>query len=1346
MSAFTALNVEPDENPEDDIDKTREIQLEEALKLYQNALKLHAQGPKYYKQAAEAYDILFKSDVFKYPESLTDFTQDMPNVDLEPEFPLQDGFLPASDDGPSTLPQILYLAYKNHGQFIMDCLKYRIRSGPTLPRSDLAPQAHLALEQFTQALARDESDTELWRRAARVGELLGSNSIARYCLEAAVEVDDDPALGEVDPANLEEGFAGIQLKDLLEALSDKMALSHPIMAPYEKKQMPARLRKYLDPYPFLKNLPADHSAEVEVDSERSRHMVKDIKLFTWDSVAEAIYSLLDSCGEEYGSILQAPAGEVITFNLPDLDVEMGDGDLLTRQSADLSISTSENATPAADGPPAVDGQTEIASLPEVAQDGNEGKAEDDSSQATRKRSQSAAGLPETPDEETGAQKRSKRIRNRDTIGGDGALPADPNAGLKLAYDTMCGGDQYMFSYIDGLLEKLDVRELGTSGEVQAILNPDAPQTNGNPRNVAMYDLRDLIHKWDTSLSATFHLGNGLDIMGSIGGLKTNGLTAFHEHSKNESLKTQTQADLITTAGVSSFVKSVNEDSLTSQEAAYRYFKAMCPSYRNSLWPNSLKVANTKLINLTDSALYSQLDAEYRGLGFEEVESANWQQLKEFAQMMLELHLDVYISITNPQSIVDIGSCNIGKERLDKWAALVSDIMQTHSNQPESQTVMRHLWASVLLASVTENVSREHMILCWADMQNLLQKSQISKIELYNNVAMPEVSASAADREISRLTTMDFFLNLFKNDSDPTTIIETLEPVIDDSTNDDSTHKDSTDTGPIHEEVLSTATRDMRKFLENSSPSLRLYLWQRLREAYQEIDYPTKVFSCHLKCIEIIVGYLQSSKFSQMAEEARHKELLGYLKAVDELLVKALTLALNDQTAFDIIDDSHLASSTKALASLCRMLHAGTLLEDQVTAGLIPDNTIVLTKEKGKPSYTSLKTFLLRLSEMSIRSWALLYTLTKEGISQNKGLFTTVDNDLAEFLAVVHYSLGLRVRCERSNKIFLKMMKVELIRMKYFEKWEDYLGQVLWDLYGIRFGDKIGVFEIMDHGCDREKLDRRTAISLVEHVILLANRMSMKDLLRDELRITIESMQQVIGAAKTSAQTSHNLRNITEYLKLSIHPLRLNKALRGMEYIDTLPVRTAESSLAEKGWYFLLGMMSLSKFRSQKRTGSGATDDLKIAASFFRLQLQFTAEHWEAWYRLAQCFDSELEEDVMWSAEKLNCDRAPLVSEQRSAIHCYTMAVSTAMRTANASFETAEKMSAMFHDFGLRIYSSSRDPFHMEAFYMDDYERHMSGPGGMYKKSFHEELTRYKAWRLAAGLFRRAIAEKPNYWM
>jgi len=1342
MSAFTALNVEPEENPEDDVDNTREIQLEEALKLYQNALKLHAQGPKYYEQAAEAYDVLFKSDVFKYPESLTDFTQEIPDVELEPEFPLEEGFLPVSDDGPSTLPQVLYLAYKNHGQFIMDCLKHQVRIEQSLPRSDIIPKAQAALEQFTQALARDESDTELWRRAARVGEILGSKSIARYCLEAAVEVDDDPTLGEVDPANLEEGFAGVQLKELLEVLSDDMALSHPIMSPYEKKQMPTRLKKYLDPYPFLKTIRLDDAPE-ERKLTRTSRTEGDVKTFTWHSIGEAIYRLYASKDDGPEAAGHVPGGETITLNLPTQDVEMADAAVVTCQPTDESIAVTDKTTPSVDVP------VEDQSTAQRAQDSGEPKADEESCQATRKRSQSTAGLPETPDEETGAQKRSKRIRKRDTLNGDGALPADPDAENKYSYERMCGGDEYMFAYIQGLLEKFDVQELGSSAEVQAIVDSEKAQEHGNNlRNLAMRDIHAVVLKWDTRLSETFNTANGLDILGSTGSLKKNGLTAFLDHSKTESLRTKTQAEITRSTGIAEFIDSINENSLTIEEVAYRYFKATCQSYRHSLWPEPLKVVNMQLMDLMDPALQSQLEAEYHELQIQDSDSAKWDHLKEFIQMMLELHLDIYISITNPSSMVDISSQLREKDRLDRWATLVSDIMQAHPNGPESEIAVRYLWASVLFASTTEHISREHMVLCWTEVRQLLQTSHIPKIELYNNVAMAEVSASAADREISRLTTMDFFLNLFKEDLDPLTVIEALEPVIDDSVYDSTTDTDRADMESVGAHTLPPAVQNMRKFLDNGSPSLRLYLWQRLREAYQEIDYPTKVFSCHLKCIGIIVDYLQSSKFAEIAEEARHKEFLGYLKAVDELLVKALTLALNNQTAFEIIDDAHLMSSMKAVANLCRMLYAGTLLEDQVAAGLIPDNTAVVGKGKDKSPtpVTSLKAFFTRLSEMSIRSWALLYTLVKEGMTQDKDRFKTMDNDLAEFLAVVHYSLGLRLRCERSNKIFVKMMKVELIRMRFVEKWEDYLGQVLWDLYGLRLGDKIGVFEITDHGCEKEKLDRRTAISIVDHVIVLANRLNMKDLLRDELKFTIESMQQVIGAAKTNAQTSHNLRNVTEYLKLSINPLRMNRALKGLEFLDTLPVHTTESALAEKGWYFLLGMMNLSRFRAQKRTAAGSTDDLKVAASFFRLQLQFTADHWEAWYRMAQCFDSELDEDVLWSADKLNSDRAPLISEQRSAIHCYTMAISTAMRNADASFETAEKMSDMYHDFGYRIYASSRDPFHMEPFYMDDFERHMSGYMGMYKKSAHEELSRYKAWRFAAGLFKRALAEKPNYWM
>ena len=66
-----------------------------------------------------------------------------------------------------------------------------------------------------------------------------------------MEVDDDPTVAEVDPSSLEEGFAGEQLKEHLEVLSDETAISHPIKAPFLKKMKPSFLSKNIDPYPFL---------------------------------------------------------------------------------------------------------------------------------------------------------------------------------------------------------------------------------------------------------------------------------------------------------------------------------------------------------------------------------------------------------------------------------------------------------------------------------------------------------------------------------------------------------------------------------------------------------------------------------------------------------------------------------------------------------------------------------------------------------------------------------------------------------------------------------------------------------------------------------------------------------------------------------------------------------------------------------------------------------------------------------------------------------------------------------------------------------------------------------------
>jgi hypothetical protein len=1210
-------------------------------------------------------------------------------------------------------------------------------------------QARAALDNFSLALVSDESDTELWRRTARVAAMLGSRRISRFCLEGAVEVDDDPTVAEVDPSSLEEGFAGEQLKERLKVLSDETALSHPIMAPFLKKTMPSFLSKSMDPYPFLPdttkfpNRETPHSEAPQITETRT---VVPTQQRTWTSIGDALCgAFMSPLGLTGTGIVVAvpeereeppqPQPEPAAAVAPAEDQIMKD--IGTTESPTVESSEAALATPVtakSDEAP-VEVNTTTTTVPLA-----DGPSEKTVTLPTRKRSQSAAGIRETPEDDSGTQKRSKRIRNRDNTEGS----VDPAAQFAEQMKNFVRADGDVFKFVDGILSRIGVEELGTFTDLQAaLLNDEKSDREETITNLAVRDLRDILRAWDDGKASTFINGNAADILGSSAASANAGLAAFLEYSKSGVQKANTIPPFSESEGVSSFTAKVQASWAPLLDVMFDWLCTILLSYRGTLWSEELKIAVVRIISYADAEVFTRLKQEVERARLEETKDGDLAQLEDMTQTLFELHLDIYTRITNPNSIVNYETRIMTKERVDRWADFTADVVRSRNAELDDELSLRYLWASVFYATMGDSVAREHKVLCWTDVQILLRETDKLTIELQNNAVMPEISAEAAEREVSRLTTMDFFFNLFQADrSDPVAIIETLEPVLDpESACQPAELNDDTAASSEAADNTPATLRDMWKFLKTGSTPLRLFLWQRLREAYASIGYNTKVFSCNLKSIEIIVGDLRTDDYVDSSDEPRRHKLLTWLKALDDLLVKSLSTALNDTaTCFEIIDERHLKSTCAALAQLNRVLHSAAIFDDEIRVGMIQ-----LPQSPAYAPHGSFNGFITKLREMQVRTWALQYAMIKESMNQNAELFSTPDKDLANFLANIHYCLGLRKCCKASNKIFLKMMKVEMIRLKHIDKWEDYLGQVLYDLYGIRLG--VGTFLLEEHGCPTEALDRRTVMNIADQVIDLANKMPMKDLIKHELRATIERMQTAVGQAKSTPQMLHNLRNYTEYLKTSIRPLDMYKAFKGQVQVDSLPVITPESPLADKGWYFLLGMIALMKFRSTKRLGPGAqTDDMKVGATFMRLQLQFSAHHWETWYRLAQCFDYELEEEVMWTADKINNHRPDLVRLQRGSIHCYIMALSTAIRTADDSISTAEKLSEMYHEFGMRLYASSREPFGMEAFWVDEFEKHMSGSTGMYKKPLHDEMSRYRVWKYAATLFRKSLAERPKYWM
>ncbi|PYH93656.1 hypothetical protein BO71DRAFT_354916 [Aspergillus ellipticus CBS 707.79] len=1429
MSSWVALNIEPDEAIEEEVDDTKEIQIEEALKLYQNALKLHSQGPGFYPQAAEAYDALLESEIFKYPESTSDYkrTAALQASDLQYDDATGAGVAGAlaefdiNDSTSSTLMQTIYLSYKNHGQYILDALRASLQDASQ--SSDVSEelqtktneQTSVALTAFAEALERDDSDLNLWRQSARLCSALQSHRLTRYCLESVLADDDNRLEVRTEQLGLEETFAEERLREVLQSLPDRVSVAQvPLKRP--KKALLKFLQRQADPYPYLPTLPLDlqntRPSRHPLALRGSRQEIKPVSP-TWAAVGKSIIQTLTD--EELGASVIGP-GSSVGISLPTLSPEVKAieahrrasvphiGDAKSGRQQDVSMSGESQPTVKSEGPDisaeqvddhsSIDQRAEkqlmesleIQSTPAPKSGGqqetpNADEADVKPASSSRKRS-SASAVTEDQADRIRAKARRTRLREatEDVSFQAEEVTIDLNKYYEDRLEAFTQADEWLFGTAGSLLSKIGVEELGSIDELrkQVCSSNDTNESADamicapeDPGHLLILDLMDIIKRWDEAKSQVMYQPDNLSLH-DIRGMGKSGLAIFLEHSRKSARKLGMKQILSGEDELYTFLRTINDGWFNVHDVVFSWLKALLmpdfarcatddhapqefpifkSTYTSYQWPDSLKETVVQLLLRDDEYIYKRMlkqteDLEDLILSSKPSGSFTYSLRHfanlEMAQTLFELHLDIYASINNPNSEVDSQTRLFQRDRLARWCILartwITHFLDHGPSNARESFIVRHIWASAFHANMATDIQREHVLLCLQELRHFLTSLKNPVVTLVNNAAMPELSSGAVDQEISKLTSMDFFMRIFNPTSeDPVGLIETIEPILEPSS------VQFVDEGPSGGELTQPASQlqEMCSFLDRGDATLRLFLWRRLQDAYKKIEYHPKVISCHLRSIETILKELGSPAHLEEPKEHRQITLLRWLKSLDGILKQAVTYVMQEpEKAYECFDMEHLKSSMSAVASLTKLLHSFALYEDLVRVGKLsgPDIRGSLSK--------ALEGLKDRLREMQVRCWILQYTLFKEAIAQNPEDFDTPLEDRIQYLRAVHGALGIRKMCRLSLKQFLKLVRSELFTLDLKEDTELDICQILYDIYGIKLSPIDGI--LADHWCPPEKLDRSTAIVMVDFVMRQAKKMNIKDLSKSELKSTIDKMQQAIGTTKASPPLSYNRRIINSYLKSPINPNVLFRAIQGVADLALIPVPTESAIIARNGWYFLLGHAALTKFRSQKRLNPIPTTDLDDAITWFRQDLEHGTSRWETWYRLAQTYDSKLEEDITWSADKINNNRMELVTWQRNAIHCYAMAIATAIRSSDPTVETRIMLSDLFTDFGTRLYSSSRAPLSMGAFSLADFTRHFSNEESqeMYEGRPFKEMKVYSVWNLASYLLKRALVDKPKNWM
>ncbi|KAF2445027.1 hypothetical protein P171DRAFT_387720 [Karstenula rhodostoma CBS 690.94] len=1408
MSTWHALNVEPENEEEVEIDDTKEIQIEEALKLYQTALKHHAEGPQSFERTAEAYKALFESEIFKYHESLSEYKRH----ELYGDELVFDSILDDFDAGPvqaaggtetapNTLPQLLHLSYKNHGQFILETMQHWAKEHGIPLQQDSPGHVVSALSNFADALDKEDTDLDLWLRTASVAAMLGSSRITRFCLEAVLDGNDEAYDSLLRLPGLEEGFAGHQLRELVGKLEDSLSLEMPPLAALKKKKLSETLKKRLNPYPWAP-VPSEISPPIAQAVERppQRVILSPLK-WDWAGAGDVVLrhymaeinTVIENIQPGCAIALGVPPEATIIEPVGNVDVEEvvvtePPKEDITPEQDKLAASAKEPDNSAKDGEDTVMADQEKPETSKV-DDGESTTLAENGRELSRKRSTDSAGLPETAE---GGRARSKRLRARDSEAGLGA-EAMGQAVSNTLEDQLwpfTNADKCLREVVNDQFERLGVEGLGKLEELRDLVsNSSTGATATDSIDKAACDMYTALQTSGSKIAPVLLSAEPMDLGGAS---REAGLNAFLGYSKSSTaqacIKPTLQSEKLT-----SFVQSINNAWLSTQEVAFSWVEALLTpgflsttdstqssksSYIQYRWAEDLKRQVVQVLVNVDEFIHSRMLDRLEALNDRILEAQEQVQQYtlstfdtaqiEIIETIFELHLDVYSLIKHPSSGVNQSTQTEQNDRLSRWVSLAREAMQLRSScqsnvGPLDELSLRHIWASVFQLSVDDEVLPQHVFYAMEELKEIFKSSDGHTVEVQNNAVMPELSVAAIDRELVRISMKDFFLRVFDTEEkDPVAVIESLEPILERSEETDSVtnghadgvgeeHGDTStaDETPISSDVQKarpSPLQEMRKFLDSASVSLRLSLWQRLREAYEAIEYPPKVLSCYLRSIETLTGKFSTSTYQESSDADRHVELIRCFRIVDEIAVKVLHIIKDEKDAFACLTYEHMQSSMSAISQLLRILSAANSLQDLIRVG---QHSIPRYAEGFPPS--TFANITNRLNDVQVRLWILQYYLFREGISQTLDKFELPSDEQFVFLRHVHHALGVRSCGHAAGRLFLRLAKDEMLSFQDIPEPDTMateLSQVLYDLYGLKtFIDPV---ECQEYGSNADILDRSAATKLMTFILSQAARMNIKDLAKHELKTTIERVHGALGRPRVHEDITQNGRILKAYLKSPINPTDLLSCLKGVGTLPTKPI-LADASVAPaaKGWYFLMGNLALTKFKMQKRTTQQPTEDVNFAQAFFLQDLEFSSERWETWYRLAQANDTQLEEAVSWTAEKLNSSSGiELVTWQRAAIHCYGMAVNCAVREADLSLETLGKVARLYADFGNRIYASSREPFSMNAFDIKDTEKKFySAPdhAPVYTNLPFAPLLSYTAWKFAGALFKLAARGEPDKW-
>lgn len=692
---------------------------------------------------------------------------------------------------------------------------------------------------------------------------------------------------------------------------------------------------------------------------------------------------------------------------------------------------------------------------------------------------------------------------------------------------------------------------------------------------------------------------------------------------------------------------------------------------------------------------------------------------DFAASIYELLVDTYIETKNEidkfhessaKGLKQKNSLNALSlellrldDRLSKWEAFITQNFLKSSFESSLSLSVRFLWArNYRLASKSFTWrEKKHVVEDLNQLSKFLQEKGASEhlqISLPNYSNLGDFSSETLHRRLSTASILSIFSKILyaegqdpKSNGDTISLLENI--LIGSDESDVSMDESQLDLNSLVSSVIDGkaaldehSLKSVRDFLDECPIDLKLSLWNILFLYYEEVEDFEKFQNGLEHNLAFVLEYWESMRYRNTQGDRNTAFLtsLSFYRGYLQIFLRYLT---EKQWR---LPQQQLNGVPEVVLNLLRIFEICYVFSLHEEAALITGNKVSLGY-RSEVAFKSFKDFFIESITIM-----LIYCVNyaKHGATE------TYETIITNLLRLVHQQLGLRRLCDASSGLFLRFSEYTLVGM------EDKPNIELAQLLSCRFHFKVKIYDRFpaEHYTEKvSSLDKASATELASFVLPLCFRNNpILKAPRNDMKQVLDDFMEVIGDPDIEADPAlvQNNAEIEIFIDTTTLTARfIKESFYGLTTLDLVTPKS-DSRVALNGLYFLQAVTMFNFYKIRKKTAQSRTVELERIIRLLKDDLMFCTGRVESWILLGQAYGYIVEDDLIWTSDKLNIiDRKVVTANlQRQSLVCYIMAISTMTRknlTENESYNAV--IGVLMNSFVKELYGAVRIPMDMIAF-------------------------------------------------